>query len=187
MKDEFFPRTDKNQLFVLGYLSSHSSHSRGSTVDVGLVPSAVHTPPSFDVAMPLVPCTAPKGVRFDDGTIDFGTGYDCLDPLASADNPSVSREARLNRFLLQRVMQQHGFTPNSREWWHFRFANDSATAQSFDFPIVARHRNDPLGQGYPGKPDQQRKTRETSMVQRRVEVDAAPMRLSSRAFTCSNL
>ena len=147
MKDEFFPRTDKNKLFALGYLSSHSAHSRGSTVDVGLVPSAVHRAPSFDVAMPLVPCTAPKGVRFDDGTIDFGTGYDCLDPLASTDNPGVSREARLNRFLLQRVMQQHGFISNSREWWHFRFVNDSPTAQSFDFPIVARRRrNGPPGQ-----------------------------------------
>jgi D-alanyl-D-alanine dipeptidase len=139
MKDEFFPKTNKNQLFALGYLSSHSAHSRGSAVDIGLVPSAVRTPPSFDAAMPLTPCTAPKGIRFDDGTIDFGTGYDCLDPLASTNNPDVNREAQSNRNLLQRVMQQHGFRSYPREWWHFKFSNDSLGGQSFDFPIVGRN------------------------------------------------
>jgi D-alanyl-D-alanine dipeptidase len=138
MKAEFFPRTEKSRLFALGYLSSHSAHSRGSTVDVGLVPGAVHALPPFDAAKPLVPCTTPKGVRFDDGTIDLGTGYDCLDPLASTNNPNVSREAHLNRMLLQHSMQQHGFRSYSREWWHFQLVDDPF-GRSFDFPIVARN------------------------------------------------
>jgi zinc D-Ala-D-Ala dipeptidase len=139
MKDEFFPNTNKNQLFERGYLSSHSAHARGSTVDLGLVPSALRTPPTFDAAMPLLPCTAPKGVRFDDGTIDFGTGYDCLDPLASTNNPNVSREAHFHRILLKRVMQQYGFKSYLREWWHFTFSDEPFPGQSFDFPIVARN------------------------------------------------
>jgi zinc D-Ala-D-Ala dipeptidase len=93
MKAEFFPRTNNNEFFARGYLSSHSAHAHGSTVDLGFVPSAVRAPPTFDAAIPLVPCTAPKGVRFDDGTIDFGTGYDCLDALARTNNPDVSKEA----------------------------------------------------------------------------------------------
>jgi zinc D-Ala-D-Ala dipeptidase len=138
MKDEFFPNTNKDKLFERGYLSSHSAHSRGSTVDIGLVPSALRTLPTFDAAMALLPCTAPKGVRFDDGTIDFGTGYDCLDPLSSTNNPNVSREAHFHRILLKRVMQHYGFKSYPREWWHFTFLNEPFPGQNFDFPIVAR-------------------------------------------------
>jgi D-alanyl-D-alanine dipeptidase len=138
MKAEFFPRTNKSQLFARGYLSSHSAHSRGSTVDLGLVPSALQTPPPFDAAMPLAPCTAPKGVRFDDGTIDFGTGYDCLDPRASTGNLDIGEEAHSNRMLLQRVMQRHGFGSYSREWWHFKLSEDPFPGRSFDFPVLAR-------------------------------------------------
>ena len=139
MKAEFFPRMNKNEFFARGYLSSHSAHSRGSTVDLGIVPSAVRAPPTFDAAIPLVPCTAPKGVRFDDGTIDFGTGYDCLDALARTNNPDVSKQAQLNRLLLQHVMRQHNFKPYSREWWHFKLSDDPFPGRSFDFPIVARN------------------------------------------------
>src|SRR5258708_23224337 len=39
MKAEFYPRTDKEKLFSLGYLAIRSAHSRGSTVDLGIVPS----------------------------------------------------------------------------------------------------------------------------------------------------
>jgi len=138
MKQEFFPMSYKDQLFALGYLSAHSAHSRGSTVDLGLVPSAVHAVPNFDTTRPLIPCTAPKGVRFDDGTIDFGSGYDCLDPVASTNNLDISREAHLNRVFLQQIMQRHGFRSYPREWWHFKLSDDPFPGQSFDFPIVAR-------------------------------------------------
>src|ERR1700732_2196452 len=37
MKTEFYPRTDKEKLFALGYLARRSAHSRGSTVDLGIV------------------------------------------------------------------------------------------------------------------------------------------------------
>jgi D-alanyl-D-alanine dipeptidase len=139
MKAEFFPNTEKSRFFILGYLASHSAHSRGSTVDLGIVPSTVQTPPVFDGASPLVPCTASKDTRFNDGTIDLGTGYDCLDPLASTNNPGVGKEARANRILLQRLMQQHGFKSYSREWWHFELADAPFAGQDFDFPITPRN------------------------------------------------
>src|SRR5258708_7726396 len=90
MKAEFYPRTDKEKLFSLGYLAKRSAHSRGSTVDLGIVPSG------FSVTQPPPPsqspgaCTSPKGERFEDGTIDFGTGYDCLDVLGSTSTALVS-------------------------------------------------------------------------------------------------
>jgi D-alanyl-D-alanine dipeptidase len=147
MKTEFYPNTEKSQFFRLGYLASHSMHSRGSTVDLGVVPDTYRAPPPFDPSVPLVPCTAPKGKRFEDGTIDLGTGYDCLDPMASTNHPGVSREAHDNRMLLQRVMQQQGFKPYSKEWWHFEFAGDPSATQALDFPIVPRS-----GQPRPPRP-----------------------------------
>ena len=95
MKPEFFLRTDKAQLFALGYLSLHSKHPRGSTVDVGIIPADLPTLPPYDPAAPLKPCTAPKGERFEDGTIDLGTGYDCLDPLLRQAQPAGMSAGKL--------------------------------------------------------------------------------------------
>ncbi len=83
MKAEFYPRTDKQKLFALGYLATRSAHSRGSTVDLGIVPADFSSAAPPNLPQPLKACTAPKGDRFEDGTIDFGTGYDCLDVLGS--------------------------------------------------------------------------------------------------------
>jgi zinc D-Ala-D-Ala dipeptidase len=138
MKAEFFPNTEKSQLFALGYLASRSAHSRGSTVDLGVVPSDVLRLPVFDPTAALQPCTAPKGVRFEDGAIDLGTGYDCLDPLAATANPRVARQALANRLLLKDRMIRAGFRPYWREWWHFELAAEPFPQQSFDFPIMAR-------------------------------------------------
>src|SRR5258707_13025431 len=55
MKTEFYPRTDKQSLFALGYLAVRSAHSRGSTVDLGIVPSAFSMP-----AQPAPSSTPPQ-------------------------------------------------------------------------------------------------------------------------------
>ena len=82
---------------------------------------------------------APKGERFEDGTIDLGTGYDCLDPMAATTNPRVSKDAINNRLLLRNLMMRYGFRPYSREWWHFQL-NSDPFGQAFDFPITPRTR-----------------------------------------------
>jgi D-alanyl-D-alanine dipeptidase len=138
MKEEFYPRTNKTKLFSLGYLATRSAHSRGSTVDLGIVPADASSPPAFDPAARLEPCTSPKGKRFEDGTIDLGTGYDCLDALASTLNPEIGRKALANRVLLRDLMTSNGFRPYSREWWHFELIDEPFPQQTFDFPIVAR-------------------------------------------------
>jgi zinc D-Ala-D-Ala dipeptidase len=86
MKTEFYPRTDKAKLFALGYLATRSAHSRGSTVDLGIVPTAFSLAPPPNPPQSPKACTSPKGERFEDGTIDFGTGYDCLDVLGNTSN-----------------------------------------------------------------------------------------------------
>jgi D-alanyl-D-alanine dipeptidase len=136
MKTEFYPRTDKQSLFASGYLAVRSAHSRGSTVDLGIVPSAFSLAPQPGPPPPLKPCTAPKGERFEDGTIDFGTGYDCLDLLGSTSNPRVGAVASGNRQMLKATMRAAGFRPYFREWWHFELANEPFN-NGFDFDISA--------------------------------------------------
>jgi zinc D-Ala-D-Ala dipeptidase len=134
MKAEFYPRTDKQDLFASGYLAVRSAHSRGSTVDLGIVPSSFSLAPQPGALPPLKPCTAPD--RFVDGTIDFGTGYDCLDVLGTTSNPRVSAVASANRQMLKAAMRDVGFRPYFREWWHFELANEPFN-NGFDFEITA--------------------------------------------------
>jgi D-alanyl-D-alanine dipeptidase len=137
MKTEFYPRTDKEKLFALGYLAKRSAHSRGSTVDLGIVPAA------FPVASPPDPsqspkaCTSPKGERFEDGTVDFGTGYDCLDVLANRSNALVGWTALRNRRTLSSYMERAGFRRYVKEWWHFELVNEPFHRDGFDFEVSA--------------------------------------------------
>ena len=137
MKAEFYPRIDKSQIFELGYLSTRSAHSRGSTVDLGIAPLGAKVP-KFDPAAPLVSCIAGKDKRYEDGALDFGTGYDCMDELSSITHPGVSAEARKNRLMLHDLMVAAGFKPYRREWWHFELIDEPFPQQSFDFPIRPR-------------------------------------------------
>ena len=134
MKTEFYPRTDKQSLFAAGYLAVRSAHSRGSTVDLGIVPSGFSVAPQSGALPPLKPCIASD--RFVDGTIDFGTGYDCLDALGSTSNPRVGAVASANRQMLKAAMREAGFRPYFREWWHFELANEPFN-NGFDFEITA--------------------------------------------------
>lgn len=136
MKAEFYPRTDKRSLFALGYLAARSAHSRGSTVDLGIVPATYSSAPPPDPLPPLKPCTAPKGERFEDGTIDLGTGYDCLDVLATTSNAAVGRTALQNRQMLKAVMRAAGFRSYAREWWHFELGH-APFHRGFDFEVQA--------------------------------------------------
>ena len=134
MKAEFYPRTDKANLFALGYIAIRSAHSRGSTVDIGIVPADLSSAPSRDPSQPLKACTAPKGERFEDGTIDLGTGPDCLDVLANTSSALVGAVARANRQILKSAMREAGFRAYFREWWHFEFINQPFT-DGFDFDV----------------------------------------------------
>jgi zinc D-Ala-D-Ala dipeptidase len=135
MKAEFYPRTDKRKLFALGYLAMRSAHSRGSTVDLGIVPGGFSSPPPGP-PQPLRACTAPKGERFEDGTIDLGTGYDCLDVLGNTSNAAVGRIALDNRQMLKSAMKGAGFRSYAREWWHFELAA-GPFGHGFDFEVTA--------------------------------------------------
>ena len=137
MKVEFYPRTAKEKLFALGYLAKRSAHSRGSTVDLGIVRAAVSVAPPPDPSQSLKACTSSKGERLEDGTIDFGTGYDCLDVLAHTSNAVVGATALRNRRTLSSYMERAGFRPYAKEWWHFELVHEPFHRDGFDFEVSA--------------------------------------------------
>lgn len=132
----FYPAVEKRTLTTDGYLSSRSTHSRGSTVDLGIAPAAGAWPPPGSLASG--PCTAPVSQRGQEGTLDFGTAYDCFDPLSHVAARGIAREAQANRRLLATAMTTHGFRAYAKEWWHFQLRGEPFPTEVFDFPIPPR-------------------------------------------------
>lgn len=141
MKAEFYPRVDKSVLFDDGYIAERSGHSRGSTLDVTLVPlsAAASAAVSYIPGQPLVDCAAPQGLRFPDDSIDMGTGFDCFDTLANTADPRIGGDQAKNRLLLLEGLQRQGFVNYDKEWWHFTYApagvGEPYPDTYFDFPV----------------------------------------------------
>lgn len=136
MKAEFYPNVDKKDFYTLGYVARRSSHSRGSTVDLTIVPLPVPAQPAFSPAAPLLPCTAPKAGRFPDNSLDMGTGFDCFDERSHPANKDVGIVAFHLRMILQELMVQAGFAPYDEEWWHFTLKDEPFPETYFDFPVA---------------------------------------------------
>ena len=136
MKAEFYPRVDKSALFDEGYIGAPTAHSRGSTLDLTLVPMPAPTQPSYLPGEPPASCVAPAGQRFRDNTVDMGTGFDCFDSLAHTLDARVTGQARANRLLLTQLMKDAGFDNYAKEWWHYTLAGEPYPNTYFDFPVA---------------------------------------------------
>jgi len=134
MKAEFYPSVPKNRLFDEGYIAAHSGHSRGSTIDLTIVPlgSAI---PSADAKTALTNCAAPAAERVPDNSLDFGAGYDCFNEASHPSFQNISAQAKANRLLLQSLMVEAGFMPLDTEWWHFTLKNEPYPNTYFDFSV----------------------------------------------------
>jgi D-alanyl-D-alanine dipeptidase len=134
-KAEFYPRVDKSRLFADGYIAARSGHSRGSTVDLTVVRLPAPPPRPYVPGEPLVPCYAPQSLRFPDGSLDMGTGFDCFDTLAHTLDPRVRGVQRAGRLLLKAAMQAQGFANLPQEWWHYTYGPEPFPDTYFDFPV----------------------------------------------------
>ncbi|CAN5211119.1 M15 family metallopeptidase [soil metagenome] len=132
MKAEFYPRINKVDFFKLGYVAKRSGHSRGSTVDLTLIPigskSAKYRPGHAVAA-----CFAPYRQRFQDNSIDMGTGFDCMDELAHPLNNQLGKVVYFNRMMLRQIMLKYGFVPLAEEWWHFTLKQEPFKNSYFNF------------------------------------------------------
>ncbi|MET8509276.1 M15 family metallopeptidase [Streptomyces sp. NPDC004787] len=138
MKQEFYPLVDKSRLFADGYIAEKSGHSRGSTVDLTVVPLPVVPTRPYVPGEPQVPCFAPREERFPDNSLDMGTGFDCFDTLSHTDDPRITGVQRVNRDLLRGALAEQGFVNLPEEWWHFTFKPEPFPATFFDFPVARR-------------------------------------------------
>lgn len=111
-KARYYPNIDKSRLLD-GYIAEHSGHSRGATVDLGLLDCRQG------------PCVA----------LDMGTGFDHFDLKAHTDSPDISAAQRANRQLLVAAMQAEGFANYPMEWWHFTFQPEPTPDTAYDFPV----------------------------------------------------
>ena len=111
MQPYFYPRVDKALVFALGYLSTHSGHSRGSTLDLTLI--------DMETGLEL----------------DMGGHFDLLDTRSHFDSPEITAEQYAHRRLLRETMSAAGFRPYDKEWWHFTLRGEPYPATYFTFPV----------------------------------------------------
>lgn len=131
---EFYPTLDKAVLFPQGYIAERSGHSRGSTVDLAIAPLPLPDQPAWD-PQHQVECFKPAAQRYQDNSLDFGTGFDCFHELSHSLNPAVEPTQRAHRALLRTLMDRYGFNGLSEEWWHYTLRNEPYPSTYFDFPV----------------------------------------------------
>lgn len=135
MKAEFYPSVEKRYLFRDGYIARKSGHSRGSTVDLTIVPLGSAAGAAWDSRAELQSCENERSERFADASLDMGTGYDCFSTLSHTLSPGVSPQQRANRLLLEHLMESHGFVSLAEEWWHYTLSGEPYPDTYFDFPV----------------------------------------------------
>ena len=111
MKDAYYPKPKKEHLFKLGYISTRSGHTRGSTID-------------------LTVAYLKNGEE-----IDMGGPYDFFGELSHHTYTELSQEQLSNRLILKNVMENAGFRSYSKEWWHYTLNGEPYPKQYFDFIV----------------------------------------------------
>jgi D-alanyl-D-alanine dipeptidase len=134
-KEEFYPTVEKRDLFKQVYVDTRSGHSRGSAVDITIVPVPVPEQAVYQPGEKLCACYLPVEKRFKDNSLDMGTGFDCFHKFSHTANREVGREQHNNRLLLNRLMEKHGFRNYEKEWWHFTLKDEPFPETYFDFVI----------------------------------------------------
>lgn len=110
-KHDFYPYTNKKDLFKLGYIASHSRHSSGSTIDVSIFSNKTKK------------------------AIDMGSPYDFFGTVSWVNYSKLTKEQKQNRQLLQTVMLKNGFRNYPKEWWHYTLKYEPYRNQYFDFDV----------------------------------------------------
>lgn len=134
-RNRHYPAVPRSELFHRGYIALRSGHTRGSTVDLTLIPLSRAADAGAEFQEPD-DCRFGNGTPFAaDGSLEMGTAFDCFDERAHADNPEIAPVARHNRQLLRQAMLRRGFAPYAKEWWHFTLTAEPLSNRSFDFEV----------------------------------------------------
>lgn len=134
LKQAFYPNVSKPELVKKTYIAARSGHSRGDSIDVTVVNLPAKNQPVFEPESQY-DCTGEAASRYQDNSLDMGTGYDCFDTLSHTLNPLIVGQQMENRLLLKGVLVEHGFRNYSKEWWHFTYTKSAAKKQFYNFKI----------------------------------------------------
>ncbi|AZL16050.1 M15 family metallopeptidase [Rickettsiales endosymbiont of Stachyamoeba lipophora] len=132
-KNLYYPRIDKSKAVEFGYLSSKSSHIRGSSVDVTLIKIGGNIKPIVIEARYLN--DGYKIPYLDDGTVDMGTSFNFFDVASYQFSPLIESYQQNNRDLLKYEMEEAGFRGYNKKWWHFTLEDEPHKERYFDFII----------------------------------------------------
>lgn len=111
MKQQYYPKLDKRNLFKLGFIAKKSGHSRGSTIDLTLA------------------------YLKNGALVDMGSPYDFFGEISYYNTTLVSKSQHANRKILKDIMVKYGFKPYSKEWWHFTLVKEPYPNQYFNFKV----------------------------------------------------
>lgn len=133
-KLHYYPRTNKENAFDLGYIARKSGHTRGSTVDLTIIPRGQR------VQTPIKPQERTlkdnsKILFLDDGTVDMGSSFDLFDEVSFTNTSLITDEQHERRMLFKKWMENAGFKNYEKEWWHFTLINEPFPSTYFDFDV----------------------------------------------------
>lgn len=129
----YYPTLDKSVLFEQGYIGEKSTHSRGSTVDLTLLPLNQTLKP---ITVSEKVLNTGRAIPFlDDGTVDMGASFDLFDEVSHQNCQLITKEQLALREYLKAEMIKQGFEPYPVEWWHFTLKNETYPNTHFDFVV----------------------------------------------------
>lgn len=111
MRQEFYPRVDKRDLFKKGFIASKSGHSRGSTIDLTIINLKTKK------------------------ELDMGAPFDFFGEESGHDYRKLTNTQKQNRIKLKQIMEKYGFRAYSKEWWHYTLNNEPFQKTYFDFDV----------------------------------------------------
>lgn len=131
----YYPTLTKYDVITQGYLGTKkSSHGRGSTFDLTIIPKGVPLTPIQVTHRTL--CSTGEQIPFlDDGTVDMGSSFDLFHTASHHDAPLVSAQALKMRNLFRGVMKKYNFREYQQEWWHYTLNGEPYPDTYFEFNI----------------------------------------------------
>lgn len=122
MKAAFEPNIDKSKLIPKDYIAEKSGHSRGSTVDLNLVPLPVPRQGAYTFRTPLT-----------DNSLAMASPFDLSDAKSHTVTSLIIETELQNRLLRLVVMGKQSFKHLPEEWWHCTLRKKSYPQTYFNF------------------------------------------------------
>jgi len=112
IKQRFYTKMSKREIFEFGLIApGHSSHSRGSTVDLTIYS------------------------LLSGQELDMGTDFDYFAEESYTSSKEISSTAESNRKILVGLMAKYGFDNFPKEWWHYTLRDEPFPNQYFNFEV----------------------------------------------------